>query len=193
MNEFLFSEVDWGAQDSSFFLFLVSIDYDGKPMELFTQGLWGRLQQRMSSTPLIGYMNDSLDTGQTEDDAFNSKPNDPERDDSELLAGESNQHYLTIISPLQWLVTLGRCAIHAQVSTLPMFRSAPRKLQRIYGYVKRTIDFHWIQSKHNLSEMLGKHWDLIKILPMITNLLMTCCPTPLIPRSAFMETPMLSK
>ena len=40
MTEFLLSEVDWGAHDSSFFLFLVNIDYDPKPMELFTQGLW---------------------------------------------------------------------------------------------------------------------------------------------------------
>ena len=37
--------------------------------------------------------------------------------------------------------------------------------------------------------MLGKHWDLIKILPMTTKLLMTCGPIPLFPRSAFMETP----
>ena len=50
MNEFLFSEVDWGAYDSSFFLFLVSIDYDTNPMEFFTQGLWGELQQWMPST-----------------------------------------------------------------------------------------------------------------------------------------------
>ena len=43
MNEFLSSEVDWGAHDSSLFLFLVNIDYDAKPMEFFTQGLWGVL------------------------------------------------------------------------------------------------------------------------------------------------------
>ena len=65
----------------------------------------------------------------------------------------------------------------------------PSKLQRIYGYVKETIDFHWIQSKYYLSETLCKHWDLLKILPMI-NLLMTCGPAHLIPRSAFMEKPM---
>ena len=39
MNEFLLSEVERGAHDSSFFLFLVNIDYDAKPMEFFTQGL----------------------------------------------------------------------------------------------------------------------------------------------------------
>ena len=37
MIEFLLSEVDWGAHDSSFFLLLVNIDYDAKPMKFFTQ------------------------------------------------------------------------------------------------------------------------------------------------------------
>ena len=36
MTEFLLSEGDWGACDSSFFLFLVNIDYDAKKMEFFT-------------------------------------------------------------------------------------------------------------------------------------------------------------
>ena len=71
MTEFLFSEVDCGAHDLSFFFFLVNFDCDAKPMEFFTQELWGELQQKMSSTPLIGHMTNSLDTGQTEDDAFN--------------------------------------------------------------------------------------------------------------------------
>ena len=41
--ETLLSEVNWGAHDSSVFLFLVNIDY----------GLWGELQHRTSSIPLI--------------------------------------------------------------------------------------------------------------------------------------------
>ena len=85
MNEFLLSEVDWGAHGSSFSLFLVNIDYDAKPMEFFTQGLWGELQQTMSSTPLIRHKTDSLDIGQTEYDAFNPKPIDPELHDPEQL------------------------------------------------------------------------------------------------------------
>ena len=89
MTEFLLSEVDWGAHGSSFFLFLVNIDYDAKTMEFFTLGLWGELQQTMFSTPLIGHMTDSLDTDQTEDDAFNPKPIDPEMDDYEQLTDES--------------------------------------------------------------------------------------------------------
>ena len=65
-----------------------------------------------------------------------------EQDDTELLTGESIQHYLTMIGQLQWLVTLGRFDNHAQVSSLFRLRSAPRKghlerLQRIYGYVTK--------------------------------------------------------
>ena len=106
----------------------------------------GELQQSISSTPPIAYMIDSLDTGQTEDDTFNSKQIDPELDDSEKLSGKSIQPYLTLVGQPQWLVTLGRLAIHAQVTSLPMFGSTPRKLQRAYGYVKKSIDFHWIHS-----------------------------------------------
>ena len=76
-------------------------------MEFFTQGLWGELQQTMCSTPLIGYMTDSLDTGQTKNDAFNPKSVDPEPDDSEQLTGESIQPYLSLVGQLQWLMTLG--------------------------------------------------------------------------------------
>ena len=45
------AEVDWGAlHDSSFFLFLVNIDFDAKPKDFFTQELWGGLPERTSST-----------------------------------------------------------------------------------------------------------------------------------------------
>ena len=67
MNEFMSSEVDWGAHDSSLFLFMVNIDYDANPKEPSIQGLWGELQQRKSSIPLIELLIDSLATGQTED------------------------------------------------------------------------------------------------------------------------------
>ena len=101
MNEFLFSEVDWGAYDSSFFHFLVNIEYDAKPKEYFIQGLWGELQQSISSTLPIEYMIDSLESGQTEVDTFNSKPIDPELDDSEQPTVESIQPYLTLVCQLQ--------------------------------------------------------------------------------------------
>ena len=62
-----------------------------------------------------------------------------ELDDTELLNEESIHHYLTMIGHLQWLVTLVRFHIHAQVTTMSTFRSASRKghlerLERIYGY-----------------------------------------------------------
>ena len=78
MNESLLSEVDWGAHDSSVFLFLVNIDYDAKPNESPIQGLWGELQHRTSSIPLIRLQTDSLATGQTGDDVFNSIPINPD-------------------------------------------------------------------------------------------------------------------
>ena len=53
MNKILLSEVDWGAHhDSSFFLFLVNIDYDAKPNDSFTQELWGGLTERTTSSTL---------------------------------------------------------------------------------------------------------------------------------------------
>ena len=71
------------------------------------------------------------------------KNHSPELDDTELLTGEFIQHYLTIIGKLQWVVTLGRFDIHAQITTMSRLRSAPRKvhlerLQRVYGYVLKT-------------------------------------------------------
>ena len=71
------------------------------------------------------------------------KNDHPELDDTELLNEESIQHYLTMIGQLQWLVTLERFDIHAQVTTMSRCRSGPRKghierLQWIYGYVLKT-------------------------------------------------------
>ena len=63
----MLSEVDWGAHDSSFFLYLEHIDHDGDPKDFFTTGLWGGLPQRKFFIPLMEYLKDSLDTGQTED------------------------------------------------------------------------------------------------------------------------------
>ena len=119
MNEFLLSEVDWGAHDSSVFLFLVNIDYDAKPNEFFIQGLWGEPQHRTPYIPLIGLQTDSLATGQTGDDIFNSTPINPDLNDPEQLTGESIQSFPTLVVQLQWLVVLGRLVTHAQFTTLP--------------------------------------------------------------------------
>ena len=54
--------------------------------------------------------------------------------------------YLTMMGQLQWLVTLGRFDIHAQVATMSRFRAVPRqghmdRLKRIYSYAVRTKDY----------------------------------------------------
>ena len=52
----------------------------------------------------------------------------------------------------------------------------------------KIIDFHWIKSEYNLSDMLCKHWEHNKIFPMIQKLLISCGPITLIPKSATEET-----
>ena len=54
--------------------------------------------------------------------------------------------YLTMVGQLQWLLTLGRFDLHAQVATMSRFRAAPRqghidRLKRIYAYAIRTKDY----------------------------------------------------
>ena len=83
-------------------------------------------------------------------------------------------------------------------ATLP--HSTLRKRHNILAFHRvreaiatKIIDFHWVQSEYNLSDMLSKHWEHIKIFPMIHKLLITCGPITLIPRSATEETPNPSK
>ena len=73
MDGCILSEVDWGAHDSSLFLYLMYIDHYAKPKDFFTQGFWGGLPQRTSSSPPMEYLRDSVDTGQIEDGFSNSK------------------------------------------------------------------------------------------------------------------------
>ena len=54
--------------------------------------------------------------------------------------------YFIMVGQLQWLVTLGRFDIHAQVATMSRIRAAPRqghmdRLKRIYSYAIRTKDY----------------------------------------------------
>ena len=74
------------------------------------------------------------------------KNDHPELDTSEILEGDMVAKYLTMVGQLQWLVTLGRFDIHAQVATMSRFRAAPRqghmdRLKRIYSYAIRTKDY----------------------------------------------------
>ena len=59
----------------------------------------------------------------------------------------------------------------------------------------KIIDFHWIQSEYNLSDMLSKYQVLRthQDFPMVQKLLITCGPITLIPRSATEEIPKSSK
>ena len=71
------------------------------------------------------------------------KNDHPELDTSEILEGDMAAKYLTMVGQLQWLVTLGRFDIHAQVASMSRIRAAPRqghmdKLKRIYSYAIRT-------------------------------------------------------
>ena len=91
VHESLLSEVDWGAHHPNVFLFLVNIDYDAKPNELFILGLWGEPQHRTPYIPLIGPRTDSLATGQS---------------------------FLAMVIQLQWFIVLGRLVTHTQVTTL---------------------------------------------------------------------------
>ena len=49
-----------------------------------------------------------------------------ELDTSEILEGQEVNHYLTMVGQLQWLITLGRFDIQAQVITISRFRAQPR-------------------------------------------------------------------
>ena len=74
------------------------------------------------------------------------KNNHPELDTSEILEGDMAPKDLTMVGQLQWLVTLGRFDLHAQVATMSRFRAAPRqghmdRLKRIYSYAIRTKDY----------------------------------------------------
>ena len=70
---YMLSEVDWGPHDSSPFIYQEHIDHDGESKDFFTPGLRGGLPQQKFSTPLVEYLDDSLDTGQTEDGLYKFK------------------------------------------------------------------------------------------------------------------------
>ena len=51
----------------------------------------------------------------------------------------------------------------------------------------KLMAFYWIQSAHNLSDMLSKHWDHCTVYPTILKLLITRGNITLIPREATQE------
>ena len=115
------------------------------------------------------------------------KNDHPELDDTELLTDESIQHYLPMIGQLQWLVTLGRFEIHAQVTTMSRFRSAPKKgllerLQRIYGYVLKTKDYstRYRTKEPDYSYLPNMKYDLsYTVYGNVQEIIPHNCPKPL--------------
>ena len=75
------------------------------------------------------------------------KNDHPELYTSEILEGDMAAKYLTMVGQLlQWLVTLGRFDIHAQVATMSRFSATPRqghmdRLKRTYSYAIRAKDY----------------------------------------------------
>ena len=70
----------------------------------------------------------------------------PEFNTSDILEGQEVNHYLTMVGQVQWLITLGRFDIQAQVITMSRFQAQLRqrhleRLKRIYAYVIRTKDY----------------------------------------------------
>ena len=68
------------------------------------------------------------------------KNDHPELDTSDILEGHQVNHYLKMLGQPQWLITLGRLDVQAQVISMCRFRAQPRqghleRLKRIYAYV----------------------------------------------------------
>ena len=77
-------------------------------------------------------------------------------------------------------------------ATLP--HSTLTKRHNILGFHRVTeaigaklINFYWIQSVYNLSDMLSEHWDHPTVYPMILKLLITRGNITLIPKEATQE------
>ena len=151
------SEVEWGAlHDSSFFLFLVNIDYDAKPKDFFTQELWGGLSDWTTSSTLrsLNHVEGTLVQ-------HLELQKDPSHLDHQLdqqrvpTSSPHPQHESSYNLLNQW--------DHGEKSLLPqLFRKAT---------ASKIIYFLWIQSEYNLSCMLSKPWEFLKILQVIQKLL----------------------
>ena len=150
MNKILLSEVDWRAlHDSSFFPFLGIIDYDAKPKYFFTQGIWGGLPDRVSSTT-IRRLNHAerilvhqleLQKGSSRMDHQLDQQMDPKS--SPCPQHESSYNLLD-----QW-----------DPGEKPLF---PQLFRTTIS--AKIIYFLWIQYKYNISCLLSKHWKLLKLL-----------------------------
>ena len=111
-----------------------------------------------------------------------NKNGHPELDDTESI-----QQYLTMIGQLQWLVALGRFDIHAQVTTMSRFMSAPSKghlgrLHRIYGYVLKTkhysTRYSTEESDYSYLPNMKYDWSYI-VYGNVQEIISNNCPKPL--------------
>ena len=94
------------------------------------------------------------------------KNDHPELNTSAILEGDMAAKYLTMVGQLQWLVTLGRFDLHAQVATMSRFRAAPRqghmdRLKRIYSYPIGTRDYaiRFRTDQSDYSFLPDQHFD----------------------------------
>ena len=150
------SEVDWGAlHDSSFFLFLVNIDYDAKSKDFFTQESWGGLTERTTSSTLrsLSHVEGKLvhhlelQKGPSCLDYQLNQQRDP-------TSSPCPQHKCSYNLLNQW--------DPGEKPLLPqLFRKAT---------ASKIIYFLCTQSEYNLSCMLNKHWEFLKILQVIQKL-----------------------
>ena len=93
------------------------------------------------------------------------KNDHPELDTSEILEGDMAAKYLTMVGQLQWLVTLERFGIHAQVATMSRFRAAPRQghMDRLKRFIPMPLGPKNMQSGSGLKNLTIPS-ILIKIL-----------------------------
>ena len=71
------------------------------------------------------------------------KNDHPELDNCELCNEEQIMKYMSMIGQLQWVITLGRYDIIAQVMSMSRFRQAPKighleRIKRLYGNLVKT-------------------------------------------------------
>ena len=218
--------MDWGAlHDSSFFCFLINIDYDGKPKDFFTQELWGGLPERKSPTTLrsLNHIEGKLvhhlelQKGQIHMDHQLDQQRDPMSSPypqmcpnpslsltiTLLLVGfcyyflmkmgrdltstslmaylkysfdiEEGYSYFISIKQYGSPYTLPDLGQHESSYNLLNQWDPEEKplLPQLFWKVtaSKIIYFLWIQSEYNLSCMLSKHWELLKILQVIQKLL----------------------
>ena len=177
--------MDLGAlHDSSFFLFLVNIDYDAKPKDFFTQELWGGLPERTSSTTLrsLNHVEGKwvhhleLQKGPSILDHQLDQQRDPTSSPYPDIKQYGSPYNLPYLGQHESSYNLLNQWDPGEKHLLPqLFRKAT---------VSKIIYFLWIQSEYNLSCVLSKHWELLKILQVIQILLILYDLIPLISRSA---------